>query len=102
TVAGYIDVGPAIVVIVEGGNAQRVVGRRLVDMRFRSDIGEFDATQIVVQNILLSRQTARSAHDGNTLPHAGCPFAGSGCRRKIEVDVVGYDQIKQAVAIIVD
>ena len=101
-VAGDVDVGPAVVVEVESGNAEGVVAGGLIDVRFRGDVFEFSVSQIVIKNVFRPWQAARTAHDRHAFPDAGRAFARGGGGGEIEVHVVGDHQVEMAVAIVID
>src|SRR5260370_39656951 len=56
TVAGYVDIRPAIIVKVECGNTERIVSIGLVYVSFGGNIREGSVTAIFIQNILRARQ----------------------------------------------
>src|SRR5712692_8626960 len=70
TVAGYVDIRPAIIVKVEGGNAERIMSIGLGYVSFDGNIREGPVTTILVQDILRARQTTGSAHHRHAFPHA--------------------------------
>src|SRR4029077_6289430 len=100
-VAGDINVGPAVVVEVESGNAEGVMTVGSVDVGFRGDVLERAVAAIVVEDVLRAGKSAGAAHHGHAFPHAGRTLAGSGSGRKVEVNVVGDHEIEVAVAIVV-
>ncbi len=102
TVARDEDVGPAVVVVVERGDAERIVAAGLVDVGFRGDIFEGAVAAIVVKNVFRGRQSSRPAHHRRALPHARWALARSGRGREIEVNIVCDDEIEFAVAIVVN
>ena len=90
-VTGDENVGPAILVEVESGDAERVVPVGSIDMCLGGDVFKRAVAFVVIKNILRARQTARAAHYWNSLPNAGRALARCGSRREIEVHVVGDD-----------
>ena len=96
------NVGPAVIVVVERGDAERVVAVGLVDVGFRGDIFEGAVTAIVVKDVLRGRQSSRPAHHRRALPDARRAISRSGRGREIEVNIICNDEIELAVAIIVN
>src|SRR5215469_17733382 len=72
-----------------------------IDVRFFRDVFESSSAAIVVENVLRTRESARSAHHGNALPDTSWTLTGSGCCGQIEVDVIGHDEIQLPVSIVV-
>src|SRR6267378_7894245 len=70
TIAGNVDIRPAIIVKIEGGNAHRVMSIGLADVSLACDIREGPVTPILIQNVFRARQAARSAHHRHAFPHA--------------------------------
>src|SRR5215471_1147935 len=50
-VAGYINVRPAVVIIVDGGDAEAIVAVGFFDTARSADIREFAAAKIVIQQV---------------------------------------------------
>ena len=101
-VAGDEYVGPAILVEIERGDTERVMTVGTVDVGFGGDVFEGALALVVIQDIFRARQTARAAHHRDGFPDAGGALARSGRGREIKVHIIGHDQIKFAVAIIVN
>jgi hypothetical protein len=101
-VAGDVDIGPAIVVVVERGDRETVVAVGTLEAAGPADIFELSAAQVVIQNIRCAGKAARTAHDGNAFPHATGASTRLGNCCEIEVNVVGGDDVKFAVAVVVD
>ncbi len=101
-VAGDVDIGPAVVVVVERGDGEAVVTVGVLEAAGFADVFEFAAAEVVIKDIGCAGQAARTAHDGDALPHAAEASAGLGSCCQIEVDVVGDDEIEFAVAVVVD
>ena len=80
-IAGDENVGPAVVVIVESGDAEGVMAVGLVDVRFSGDVFKGSIAAIAVEDIFCAGQALRSAHDRSAFPNAGGPLAwrGRGC-----------------------
>ena len=87
-VTGNIDVGPAIVVVVKGGNAEGVMPVGLIDVSFGGDVFKFAGAEIAIKDIFRPGQSARPAHDRNAFPHAGGPFSRREGRGGIIIDVI--------------
>ena len=100
-VAGNIDVGPTIVIEIKGGHAQRVMTGGLIDVRLSRYVHEFPSTHIVIENVLRSRQSARPAHHGNSLPHTRRALARGWRFREIEIYIVGYDKVQLSIAVVI-
>src|SRR6266550_6314685 len=75
-VACNVDIGPTIIVKIEGGNTHPVMSIGLADVSLGGDIRESAVSAILIQDILRTRQTARPAHYRNALPHARASLAG--------------------------
>ncbi len=101
-VAGDVDIGPAVVVVVERGDGEAVVAVGVLEAAGFADVFELSPAEVVVENVRRAGQAAGTAHDGDALPHAAEASAGLGSCREIEVDVVGDDEIEFAVAVVVD
>ena len=106
-VAGDVDVGPAVLVVVEGGDGEAVVAVGALEAAGFADVFELtgssaSAAEIVIDHVGRAGKAARTAHDGDAFPHATGASAGLGSCREIEVDVVGDDEIEFAVAVVVD
>ena len=101
-VAGDVDVGPTIIVEVERGNTERVASIRAIDVCLDRDIFEGTVAAIVIQNIFRARQAMRIAHDRDPLPDTGSSLRGCWRAQQIEIYIVGHDQIKQAITVVVD
>src|SRR5579863_527276 len=50
-VAGHVDVGPAIVIVVESGNAEAIVAVRFFDAAGLAYVSELSTAEIVIKNI---------------------------------------------------
>jgi len=96
------NIGPAVFVEIQRGNAERVMPVGAIDMRLGSDVFERTVAFVVIKNILRARQTAAGRTSRETFPYTGGPLAWRGRRRKIKIHIVGYDQVEPAVAIIVN
>src|SRR5579864_1207640 len=71
------------------------------DVRFRRNIFEGSIAPIVVKSVFRSRKPSRSAHHRNTLPEARRPVSRRRRGGKIEIHIVGYNQVQPAVAVVV-
>jgi hypothetical protein len=88
-VAGDENVRPAVIVVIESGDAQGVMSIGSIDVGFCADVFESAVAAVVIENVFCGRETLRAAHYGDAFPDAGSAIAGSGCGGEIEVDVVG-------------
>src|ERR1700730_13110546 len=78
TVAGNVNIGPAIFVKIEGGNAEGIMAVGAVDVRFHGYVLECAVALVVVKNILRAGQSAWAAHYRDALPNAGCAITWRG------------------------
>src|SRR5258708_6251002 len=60
-IAGYVDVGPAVVVKIRNQRAETVATLRPGDMNLVRDIGEISAAVVLIQRYGFRRQSARPA-----------------------------------------
>src|SRR6266849_5088651 len=102
TIAGYINIWPAIIVKVEGGNAEGIVSTGLVDMSLGGNIHEGPVTAILIQNILRARQTTWSAHHRHALPNARTSLARGWSSGQIESHIICHHQVEATVTIVVN
>src|SRR5271155_5510772 len=100
--SGNVNIRPAIIVEVEGGNAERVMSIGPVDVSLGRDICKRAVTAIFVQNILRAGQTAWATHHSHTFPHASTPLARNRGRGRIEVHIICNYQIQTPVAVVID
>src|SRR4029077_1365188 len=77
-VAGDKDVGPAVFVEVERGDAEAVVAVGFVDVSGLGDVLEGAVAAIVIKEIRAPRQAARAAHHRDAFPDAIGTLAGLG------------------------
>src|SRR4029077_256887 len=70
-IAGAENFGPAVVVVIECGDAEGVVAVGLVDVSLDGDVFEGSIAAIVVEDIFCAGQALRSAHYGRAFPDAG-------------------------------
>ena len=101
-VAGNENVRPAIVVIVERGDAQGIMAVGLVDVGFFGDVFKGAVAVVVIENIFCSGQSLRAAHHGDAFPHTGGAIAGSRGGGEIEVHIVGDHEVEMAIAVVID
>ena len=102
-VVGHVDVGPAVVVVVEheGGEAE---GRRgLQDTSALRHVRERAVRVAVVEDVRRAPQSGGAAHDDEALPGAVL----SGCARRVANRVVvgqvrGDEEVQAAVAVVVE
>src|ERR1700682_1460803 len=77
TIAGYINVRPAVIVKIEGRDTEGVVSSGLIDMGLDAYIFKLSISKIVIKGVLRPWQSARAAHHGYAFPDTRCVFAGS-------------------------
>src|SRR5579872_3263542 len=80
-VAGYVNVGPAVIIVVKGRDAQCIMAIGLVDVSFGSDVLKRAIAAVVVKNIFRGRQASRAAHLRRPFPDARSSLSrgGGGC-----------------------
>src|SRR6185437_10984496 len=100
-VAGHVDIGPAVIVVVQSGNAERVVAGGPVNVRLGADVFESAIAAIMVENIFRPLQATGAAHHGHTLPQAGRPVAGLRRVGQVEIHIVGDHQVELAVSVVI-
>src|SRR5215831_5146749 len=74
---------------------------RAQDVRLRRGIFECSIAPIVVKDVSRARQPAGAAHHWNALPETSRSLAGRRRGGEIEIHVVGHDQVKLPVAIVI-
>src|SRR5258708_6353811 len=99
---GEDEIGPAIIVKVECGNAEGIVSIGLIDVSLGGDILESPVTAILIQNILRARQTPWSAHHRHALPHAGTSLAWAWSSGGIEIHIICHHQVEKPITVIVN
>src|SRR5205814_7967899 len=92
---------PAIVIEIVRDCGDRVSRAGLQNPGFRADISKSSVTIVVIEDVCVAGQSARAAHDGNTLPLAVSCIAGSGDFRGIQLDVIADEEIEPPVAVVV-
>src|SRR5208282_6531585 len=101
-VAGDENIGPAIVVVIQRGDAQGIVAVGFIDVGLCTDVLERAVTAVVIQNISCCGEPLRAAHHRDAFPDARGTLTGRGSGREIKVDVIGDHQVEMAVAIVVN
>ena len=96
------NIRPPVFIEVERRDAERIVAVGAIDVRLCRDVFKCSIAAIVVKNIFRSGQSARPAHHRNALPDARRTLSRCGSSRQIEVHIIRNDQIKMAIAIVVD
>ena len=98
-IARDVDVRPAIVVEIPNQRSEAVVvlGRR--DVHPIRDIGKVPVPIILIEGDRLARQASRTADDRQPLPFALRLFSRMRCLGRIELDVVGHDQIQRSIPV---
>jgi hypothetical protein len=100
-VAGHINVRPSVIVVVEGGDTEGIMTIRLVNVRLGGNVFKPAIAAVMIENVLRSGQAARAAHHRRPFPNAGRPFSGGGRGGKIEIHIIGYDQIEKPVTVVI-
>ena len=77
-VAGDVKIWPSVVVVVEGGDGEAVVGGGFFEAALCADVFEFASAEVVEELVGGVGEASGAAHDGDTLPGAGGRFAGGG------------------------
>ena len=101
-IAGHIDIGPAIVVVVERRNAETVVPVSFFNPARFAYVRELSAAEIVIENVGRKFEPARAAHHRCPLPYAPRALPRLGRRPDIEEHIIGDEKIEFAIAVIVD
>ena len=101
-VARNIDIRPAVVVVIERGNAKAMVAGCVLNAAGLADVLKLAVPQIVVEGVGCARQAAGSAEGRHPFPNAVACLAGSGRVCQVEVDIVRNHQVQLAIAIIVN
>ncbi len=100
-VVGDIDVGPAIVVEIRYRNAEAVGADGVPHAGLLGDIGKGAVAVVVVQDVFAAIEARRTARDLHAF--VGAP---GGLRQRrgldVEVDVIGDEEIKVAVTVVVE
>src|SRR5438105_3142395 len=102
TVASDIDIRPAIVIVVQSGDAQAVVRVSFLDSTRLAYVLKLSVSEIVIKNIWRGRKSARSAHHRRALPQTSQSFAGLRRSLDIEKHIVGDHEIELSIAIVIN
>ena len=92
-VASDINVGPSVVVVVEGGDAQRIMAVGLVDVSFGGNVFERAIAAVVVKDVFCGGQASRAAHHRRAFPDARSSLSGGRGGGEIEIYIIRHDQI---------
>src|SRR4051794_32217271 len=101
-VAGDVDVGPAVFVVIESGDGETVVTVGSLDTRGFADVFELSVTEIAEERVWGVGEPAGTAHDCDPLPHASRTCARLRGGGEVEVNVIGDEDIELAIAVVVD
>ena len=99
-VVRHVQIRPAIIVEVEGADAEAVRPCGLGDARRLGHVGEAAAAGVAVQHVLAAGESGRTAGHHRALVPAQSRLRHR-CGLQIEVDVVGGKQIEEAVAVVI-
>src|SRR5215467_3747076 len=97
-----IDVGPSVIVVVQRGNTEAIVSWGARNPGALRHVRKPAVAQIVIQQVGGGLQPAWAAHYGSPLPQACGILAGQGRSGNLEVNIVRYHNIKQAVPVVID
>src|SRR5205085_8414806 len=95
------NVGLAVVVVIERGNAEAVMAVGLIDFGFLRHVLERAVADVVIKNVFRPRQSSRPAHHRNALPYAGGALSWRQRYSGVVVHVVRDHQIELAIAIVI-
>src|SRR6266480_717246 len=70
-------------------------------MRLGSDVLKRAVPLVVIEDVLRAGQSAGTAHDRYSFPHASGSFSRRGGIGEIEINIIGDNQVKRAVAVII-
>ena len=97
-----INIRPAVVVEIVGDRSDRVSWAGFENAGFLGDIGESSVAVVVVKDIGVAGESARTAHHRDALPLADRLRRRFGSFRRIELDVVADEKIEMSVAVVVE
>ena len=100
-IAGHINIGKSIAVEVAGENSEGVIGAWLRNTAAVGDVAK-QSILVVVKDIAIERQAARTATHRNAAIEAIWIGARFRCRGKIEFQIVGDEEIELAVVVVID
>ena len=100
-VVRHVEIRPAVVVVVEPGDAEAEVAARIRDAGLFGYVGEAPVAVVVEEQVPLARQAARAALHGDAAVLAGLVLAELGQMREIDLHVAADEQIEPPVAIVV-
>src|SRR5207248_6000375 len=95
-----VDGRPAVVVEISGQNTQAEGAVHLGDAGRLGDISESSIPVVVIENVFSAGQSRWTASNSQALVETRSGF-GHRRRRQIQIDVVGNEQVKIAVAIVI-
>jgi len=99
-IVGDVNVRPAVIVEIGSEHAEAVGAVGVEDAGFFGDIGEGAVAIVVIENIFSAKQAGRAAGDHDAFVKAGAGF-GDGRGFQIEINIIGDEEIKMAVAIVI-
>ena len=100
-VAGYVDIGPAIVIEIGRHGPQSIPAAGVEDARFLRDIGKSAVAVVVVERVMGRGQSLRAAHNWRAFPEAGRHLAGFWRPAQIQIDIIGDEDVQLAVAVVI-
>src|SRR5205823_1032630 len=101
-VAGDVDVGPTVVIEIGGDDSHAVAGRNPRYSCFFTDVGEYAMPVISIKRMVGVRQTARAAVHWDTCPRTVQARTGPWRVSKIEIEVVGNEQVQMPVEVVIE
>src|SRR5262249_3995755 len=99
---GDINVRPPIVVKVISHGGDGVARPRLEDARLLGNVSKGAVPIVVVEQVRAAGQPARATHYRQSFPLTVARLAGSRYFLEVKLNVIAYEQIKVAVAVVVN
>src|ERR1039458_4711009 len=100
-IARHVDVGPSVVIEIRGHSGQPVAAFRRGDAGTFRYVLESTIAVVVIQQMRLRRQAARSTVHRNALPVATGDLPRRLPRLEVELQVVGDEQVQVAIAVVI-
>jgi tetratricopeptide (TPR) repeat protein len=101
-IAGYVDIGPTIVVEIGNQRSETVIILVRRDVHVVRDIGKVAVSVVLIQRDRFPGQTSWAANHRKAFPLALRPFSWVRCLGRIEFDVVDNHKVERAIPIKVD